>query len=276
MIIDYHTHIFRKEDVPNDAEECNTKVTGSTVPMHIEPEQHWEAMKDVDKALVFGSKSIAMGYHSSNDYIGEYVSSHSEKLIGVATVDPHDPKCMDEVEHCYSDLGFKGIKLSPIIQNFNPMDPRAIWIYKFAEKHGLFIIFHSATHFLSHLPLRLSHPELLEDVAVAFPDMVMLIAHIAHPWDRECISLIRKHPNVYTDVSGISFRKWFLYNALALAQDYQVLHKILFGTDWPFLTVNQTIKDLKSINNIVEGTNLPKIPDEEIKKSQIEYQLESL
>ena len=105
-----------------------------------------------------------------------------------------------------------------------------------------------------------------DDVAIRYPDVKIIMAHLSHPYGGECAVTIRKHPNVYADVSAIHYRPWQLYNALMLVQEYGVWEKLLFGTDYPFATVNNTLEGLRSLNAMLEGTALPRLDEEEIER----------
>ena len=102
-------------------------------------------------------------------------------------------------------------------------------------------------------------PRHLDDVAIRYPDVKIVMAHLSHPYGGECAVTVRKHPNVYTDVSAIHYRPWQLYNALMLVQEYGVWDKLLFGTDYPFASVDNSMEGLRSLKEIVEGTNLPRL-----------------
>lgn len=75
------------------------------------------------------------------------------------------------------------------------------------------------------------------------------------------MAVIRKHPNVYADISGLHPRPWQLYQALVCALEYRAAAKLLFGSDYPFFTADETIEGLRAVNNVVEGTGMPRIPD---------------
>ena len=89
----------------------------------------------------------------------------------------------------------------------------------------------------------------------------MVLAHLGHPWEVDTIVLIRKQPNVYADISALFYRPWQFYNSMVLAQEYRVTHKLLFGTDYPVTTPEESIDGLRNINDLVEGTKLPKISE---------------
>jgi len=92
------------------------------------------------------------------------------------------------------------------------------------------------------------------------------MAHLGHPYEGECIVVARKHPNVYADISALYYRPFQLYQSLMLVQEYGVWHKILFGTDYPYTTVNDTIEGLLGLNNMLEGSALPRLNKSEIEK----------
>ena len=94
-------------------------------------------------------------------------------------------------------------------------------------------------------------PRHLDRVAARFPEVRIIMAHLGHPYEGECIVTIRKHENVFADVSALHYRPWQLYNSLMLVQEYGVWHKVLFGTDFPFTTVNASIEGLRKIVEII-------------------------
>jgi predicted TIM-barrel fold metal-dependent hydrolase len=102
----------------------------------------------------------------------------------------------------------------------------------------------------------------MDEVAIAHPDLKIVLAHMGHPWQRETIVTIRKHPNLYADVSALVFRPWSLYEALRLATEWGVMGKLLFGSDFPLATSGETMAGLRSVNDVVTGTGLPRVPDE--------------
>jgi predicted TIM-barrel fold metal-dependent hydrolase len=135
-----------------------------------------------------------------------------------------------------------------------------------AEALGVPVLIHQGTTFCSNVSLELANPILLQPIALKFPKLRMLIAHMGHPWIAETLVLIRKHPHFYTDISALYYRPWQFYNALVLAMEYGVLDKLLFGTDYPFTTPASTIAALKKVNDMAAGTKMPRIPEAKIEE----------
>jgi uncharacterized protein len=266
MIVDCHTHIWEAPGhlSPQFIAEANARSRGKPLDLHVPPERHWRAMGNVDKAIVFGIRAFHSGLTTPNEYIADYVRAHPEKLIGFAAVDPARDDVRAVLEHAVDDLGLRGVKLGPIYQNIHPMDERMLPVYEFCEKRNLPILIHQGTTFPREAPLKYALPILLEDVALKFPNLKMIIAHLGHPWVVETIVLIRKQPNFFSDISALHYRPWQFYSALITAKEYGVLDKLLFGSDFPFTTAEATIDSLRDFNEIVAGTNLPKLTNEEI------------
>ncbi len=261
MLIDCHSHVWDvSTHYSSEFTADSKKARNTSIEIDAPPEKHWKAFKNVDKAIVFGLKSQALSVDVPNDYVADYVNAHPEKLIGFACVDPNDPGAVDELERSVQELKLKGLKLSPIYQNFDPLDENALRIYERAQKYGLPIMFHQGTTFATGAPLKYANPVLLEDVAYRFPDLKMIIAHLGHPWEAETIVLIRKQPNIYADISALYYRPWQFYNSMTLAIEYGVTSKLFFGTDYPFTTVEDTVNGLLKINDVIGSSGLPKIP----------------
>jgi uncharacterized protein len=268
MITDCHSHIFEFPGHISQefADEANARSRGTPIELHVPPARHWKAMEKVDKAIVFGMRAFHSGIVSPNEYIADYVKAHPEKLIGFAAVDPMRDNVHETLEHAIDGLKLRGVKLGPIYQNIHPLDERMMPVYEFCERRKVPILIHQGTTFPQKAPLKFSLPILLEDVAMRFPRLKMVIAHMGHPWIDETIVLIRKQPHFFADISALHYRPWQFYNALILAKEYGVLHKLLFGSDFPFTTPDATLESLRDFNKLVCGTNLPKLAAEEIEK----------
>lgn len=234
--------------------------------MHVPPERHQAAMQRVDKAIVFGIRAFHSGLSSPNEYIAKYANAHPEKVIGFASVDPTHDNVQETLRHAIDDLKLRGVKLGPIYQNIHPLDERMLPVYEICQSHKLPIMIHQGATFPCRTPLKFALPILLEDVAAQFPRLKMIIAHLGHPWISETIVLIRKQPNFFSDISALYYRPWQFYNALIAAKEYGVMDKLLFGSDFPFSTPAGTIEALCGFNEIVAGTNLPKLSGDDLER----------
>lgn len=263
MVTDCHTHVWSYPGHLSDAfvAEAN-RMRSEPVNMNVDLDDHLRAMEQVDRAVVVAFKATHSGIHVPNDYVAAYVRRVPKKLIGFLSVEPGDEDPVGEIERAVFDLGMKGIKLGPIYQNFHPNDPKAYPIYEKAQQLHLPILFHMGTTFVQKGPLKYARPVLLEDVALRFPDLKMVIAHLGHPWEAETIVLIRKQPNLFSDISALFYRPWQFYTSFRLAMEYRVTDKLLFGTDYPVTTAQESIKGLYGIADMAHRASLPEIPKE--------------
>jgi uncharacterized protein len=228
------------------------------------PEQLLDATEAMDKVVVFGIKAAYSGINADQELIAAFVNEHSDRYIGWCSVDPNDADCIAQLNYYVNDLGLRGLKCSPIYQNWDPQNPRYLPLFKRAEALGIPVNVHQGTSFVRTGPLKFANPIHLEDIANACPDLRIVISHMGHPWEDECVVLIRKHPNLFANISALHYRPLRHYQAFISAIEYGVEHKLIFGSDFPSATPKQVIAGQWKINDIVRGTRLPRVPDEVI------------
>ncbi|MPY86985.1 MAG: amidohydrolase family protein [Luteitalea sp.] len=263
MIVDVHTHVWERgkhlgEEFLRDAQVA---AGDSYRDIAVDLDEHWEAMQAVDRAVVLGFRARHVGVLVPNEYVADYVRQHPEKLIGFCSVDPQDDDAVEQLEHAVRSLGLRGLKVGPIYQNVHPSDPRFMRLLTRAEALDVPVLIHQGATFCANVSLELANPVLLQSIALALPRLRMVIAHLGHPWIAETLVLIRKHRNLYSDISALYYRPWQFYNALVAAREYGVLDRLLFGSDYPFTTPASSMEALRRVNEVVEGTNLPRIPE---------------
>jgi predicted TIM-barrel fold metal-dependent hydrolase len=260
MIIDVHSHYFRypehfSEDFKNEA----IRARGFEVDLTVRWEEYHASALDADRSIVFGGKAKLSGQWVPDRDVANYVAAHPDNLIGFLCLDPTQPNWRDEMVEGHQDLKLKGIKLLPMYAGFRPNDPELDDMWRYATKHGLPVLLHTGTTFISKAPLECTMPRLIDDVAMRFPDVKIVMAHLGHPWEGECIVTIRKHENIYADCSALHYRPWQLYNSLMLLQEYGVWRKLLFGSDYPFTTVSASLAGMRKLNDMLQGTALPRL-----------------
>lgn len=265
-IIDIHSHYWRypehfQEDFRSQAKRARA---GVEVDLTVTWNDYAQSAPPDVRTVVFGGKAKLSGLWVDDTDIARYVSLQPERLIGFLSLDPTQPGWQQELQFGHQELGLQGIKLMPMYAGFRPDDERLNSLWDYASRNQLPVLLHTGTTFISQAPLEFTLPRLLDTVATRFPELRLVLAHLGHPFEGECVAVIRKHPNVYADVSALHYRPWQLYNSLMLVQEYGVWHKLLFGTDYPFTTVNDSLTGLRSLNNQLEGTRLPKLNTEAI------------
>ncbi len=262
MIFDCHTHVFGPGHFGGATLAAVKRAWGEDKEMNALPEQNWECVKDIDGAIVLAFDAPATGIVVPNEYVAEYVLKHPGKLFGFASVDPNKLNATSLFESAIKEMNLSGLKLGPIYQNFYPDQKQHFPLYAKAQELGVPILWHQGTSFVPEGFLDASRPAMLDPIARAFPNLKMIIAHMGHPWVGECISVVRKNQNMYMDISALITRPWQFYNAMVLAMEYGVTHKVLLGSDYPFFTTEQTIDSFRKINAVAEGTNMPRISEQ--------------
>jgi len=232
---------------------------GYPIDLTVHLEALLEDSEPFDRVVVFGLKARRTGYWVPDEYVAAIVARAPQKLVGFAACDPIQPECLDELRRAVDELGLKGLKMGPIYAGIDPRDPRCGPVYAFCQEQGLPILFHTGTTFNRDAPLGLSRPWLFDEVAIRYPELRMVLAHLGHPFGGECIAVIRKHPYVYADVAALFYRPWQFYNMMILAQEYGVMHKLLFGTDYPFATSAESIQGLRNVNEVTGNSGLPHV-----------------
>lgn len=262
MIVDVHTHalVAAEHLSPEFVREADI-ARGFSVDLSVSFESYRQAMAPVDKCIVFGMKARLSGIYVPNDFIAAFAARDPEKILPFLSLDPTETDCLDDLERSYHDLKLRGIKLAPMYAGFDPTDPALDALYRRAVRYRLPVLFHTGTTFCRNAPLRFTRPALWDEVAIRHPDLVMVLAHLGHPFENEALVTTRKHPNVYLDLSALHYRPWQLYNSLILAQEYGVMKKILFGSDFPFTTPEASFVGLRALNEMVAGTNLPRVSE---------------
>ncbi len=186
-----------------------------------------------------------------NEEIAEAAAKNSDVMIAFASIDPHKGKMgAREARKLIEEHGVKGFKFHPTVQGFYPHDKLAWPIYEVIAEHKLPAIFHSGHSGIGSgmrcgggLRLEYSNPMHLDDVAIAFPDMQIVIAHPSFPWQDEALSVAMHKPNVWIDLSGWSpkyFPPQLVQYANTLLRD-----RVLFGSDYPLITPDRWMSDFE-------------------------------
>ena len=161
-------------------------------------------MFTVDTEFEIGARRIA------NEEIAEAARDNADMMIAFASIDPHKGRMgVREARDLIESGAVRGFKFHPTCQGFFPNDPMAYRLYEIIAHHKLPAIFHTGHSGIGTgmrggggLRLKYSQPIHLDDVAVDFPDMTIILAHPSWPWTDEALSIALHKPNVYIDLSG--------------------------------------------------------------------------
>jgi len=188
----------------------------------------------------------------SNEEIYEAARDNSDIMVAFASIDPHKGKMgVREARQLIGEGTIRGFKFHPSLQGFFPNDRLAYGLYEVIAEAGLPAIFHSGHSGMGTgmrggggVRLKYSNPIHLDDVAVDFPDMNIIIAHPSWPWQEEALSVCLHKPNVYIDLSGW-LPKYFPAQLVQYANT-SLQRKMLFGSDFPLIAPDRWIEDFRT------------------------------
>lgn len=202
-------------------------------------------MFTVDTETEIGNRRIP------NEEIAEAAADNSDIMLAFASIDPHKGKMgVREARGLIESGAVKGFKFHPTCQGFFPNDRLAYGLYELIAHYKLPAIFHTGHSGIGTgmrggggMRLKYSQPIHIDDVAVDFPDMTIILAHPSWPWTDEALSMALHKPNVYIDLSGW-MPKYFPPQIVQYANG-QLRKKMLFGSDFPLIQPDRWIAQFK-------------------------------
>jgi predicted TIM-barrel fold metal-dependent hydrolase len=189
----------------------------------------------------------------SNDEVAQFAADNSDVAIAFASIDPtRGPEAVKEARRLVSAGKVHGLKLHPQLQQFFPNDPMAYPLYEVFAEAKLPVVFHTGHSGIGTgmpggggIRLKYGNPMHIDDVAVDFPELPIIMAHPSFPWQDEAISVCLHKPSVYIDLSGWS-PKYFSPTLVQYANTL-LKNKVLFGSDYPLMTPDRWMADFEKI-----------------------------
>jgi predicted TIM-barrel fold metal-dependent hydrolase len=206
-------------------------------------------IKAMDEAGV--SKSLISAWVAprtimiSNDEVAGFVAQAPDRLIGVGSVDISKPMtAVREIRRCVEELGFKAIRVLPWLWELPPTDRRFYPVFTACCEMGVPYCTQIG-HTGPLMPSEVGRPIYLDQVALDFPELVIVGGHIGYPWTDEAIAVATKHENVYIDTSAYTVKRF--PPALVGYLRGHGRQKVLFGTNYPMITPSKALADLNTL-----------------------------
>jgi predicted TIM-barrel fold metal-dependent hydrolase len=259
--IDVHTHAEISKDGHGAlspelfaASEEYFKAHGHRQPTIDEMAGHYRERRMAAVVFTVDAEHATGHPRISNEEIAESCAAHADVLIPFASIDPHKGRAgVREARRLVERYGVRGFKFHPSIQAFSPNDPLAYPLYEAIEELGVPALFHTGQTGIGAgvrggggIRLKYSDPMLVDDVAVDFPDLRIILAHPSFPWQDEALAVATHKPQVYIDLSGWSpkyFPPQLVRYANTLLKD-----KVLFGSDYPVITPDRWLADFAKLD----------------------------
>jgi predicted TIM-barrel fold metal-dependent hydrolase len=259
VAIDVHTHAWKSALQVDDALSESQEAMGRYFryqPQHQTVPEMAEMYRKLKMAFVVFTVDAAKGASRkiTNEEIAELAHKHSDVAIPFASINPRrGEEGVRQARRLIKDYRVKGFKFHPTVQEFYPNDRLAYPLYEAIAEAKLPALFHTGqtgvgagTRGGSGIRLKYSNPIYLDDVAVDFPDMPIILAHPSFPWQEEALSVATHKPQVYIDLSGWSpkyFPPILVQYANTLLKD-----KMLFGSDYPVMSPERWLADFEKLD----------------------------
>lgn len=237
-IINAHVHLIELEKMLQTQGETSLprsisvlKHIESALPM-LRPDTLIQQMDEakVARSILYAVEAPIV--YSSNEYVAGLCEAYPDRFIGFASVHPLKEDACRTLEQAVSELGLVGLKLHPPLQQFAPDDERVFPVYETAARLDIPVVFHvGTTPFGSLCRLAHANPLLVDEVAVRYPQLRIMLTHLGTLWHNEAFMVVEKNPNVFIDTAAyIDEIRTILTPDIVrrIGAD-----KIIFGTDYP-------------------------------------------
>jgi predicted TIM-barrel fold metal-dependent hydrolase len=224
--------------------------TGQEVPDQPPPIEATVASMD-QAGVTFGLLSAWVAPHQppliGNDEVAGWAGQYPNRFAGLAAVDLNRPMdAVRELRRCVTELGFRGLRVVPWLWEAPPTDRRYYPLYAACVDLGV-PVFTQVGHTGPLRPSETGRPiPYIDQVALDFPELVIVGGHIGYPWTEEMIAVARKHEHVYIDTSAYTARRYPL-ELVAYMKSRGGRRKVLFGTNYPMLSPRQALDGLDQL-----------------------------
>ena len=190
---------------------------------------------------------------SSNEQVAE-LCGISPRFIGFASVDPGGVRPAQALESAVRQLGLRGLKLDPGLQDFDPRDPRVFDVYEAAHALDIPVVLHTGMSWAPETPLERGHPLQHEPAIRRFPKLRFVLAHWGWPWVWEATAMALKYPNVFLDTSCLYYdspKEFFQFvfsrQIPTTLIERSLRNQVVFGSNYPRVEIKNMVHALKSL-----------------------------
>lgn len=244
MIIDVHTHInnYHEEKVTS-LEECLGRLTDAM------------AANRVDYALVLSSYKVTKDRPSTRQVVEAIRGMDNLGVVAGISYLNYNHRDIREIGEYLEQGLVKGLKFYPGYEPFYPNDSRLKVWHEMAIEYDVPVMFHSGDTYSPTGKVKYSPPLHIDDVAVDFPDLKIVICHVGNPWIKDCMEMVYKNNNVYADISGLVLGDFsekferYLKNEIEEMITYAGNPRyLLYGTDWPISSMHSYLKFMAQLD----------------------------
>jgi predicted TIM-barrel fold metal-dependent hydrolase len=247
VLIDFHVHVSRREhERPWVLEFMQSQYHGdlwSLVDSVVTPEaiRPFLQANGIDWAVALAENCPMTTGVTPGDFVADLSARANAlpdpeagprgRLIPFASINPYLTNDLAaELDRQVAEAGFRGLKLYPVYQHHYVNEPRLYPLYARAQALGIPVLVHTGSSVFKGARIKYGDPLHLDDVALDFPELTLVMAHSGRPfWYEQAFWMARRHPNVYMEVSGLPAKKLLDYFPDLERQ----ADKVIYGSDWP-------------------------------------------
>ena len=250
--IDVHVHLEHAGPA-TDADQAAQKYFGATAAAGADALADYYRSRRMACVVFTVDERLTGRPHVTNDAVLDFACANPDIVIPFASVDPtRGAPAVAEARRLIA-AGARGLKLHPPVQQFFANDRVAYPLYELFAEAKLPVLLHTGHSGIGTgmpggggIRLKYGNPMYIDDVAVDFPDLPIIMAHPSFPWQDEAISICLHKPSVYIDLSGWS-PKYFSPTLVQYANT-RLRTKVLFGSDYPWITPDRWLSDFEKID----------------------------
>lgn len=251
MIVDFHVHLSRPEHehpwVMDWLRSNFRPDSGETLEDYMNRVLTPEGLRatlqsaGIDLAVGLAEVTPVTTGWASNEFVGELCREANQlpdpadgprgRLLPFASINPFIENDLGgTLDRLVKEYDFQGLKIYPVYQHHYPNAPRMYPLYARAQELGLPVLVHTGSSVFKGARIKYGDPLLLDDVAIDFPGLTILLAHAGRPfWYAQAFWMARRHENVYMEISGLPARRLLDY----FPRLEMLAHKVVYGSDWP-------------------------------------------
>ena len=240
-------------------------------------------------SLVQDTTRIWKTWTGTNDIIVDLQDKFPDRFMGVFGAEPLDSndvlnwRALQQFEIAARDKNVKGWFFGPPYSHIFANDKRVYPFYDVAMANDVVVYYHHGGGVGGggsepyRAPLKYARPALIDDVVIDFPDLRIHVEHMAYPWGEELFALMKRAPNVYTDVCELFKRPTLLAWYLVMAKEYGVIDRVIWGSDydvywhqdWDFSGYFRKVREetgwiQRGANQVLKGCGWPRLTDDEV------------
>lgn len=250
-VIDFHVHTALYQTATKSYEELIQAQwgdkAGDMIRTYSSPRAFLGLMDEcgIDYAVILAELAPITTGIADNQYVARFCSE-SPRLIPFASVNPAmSTNPAKELERLVLEEGFRGLKLYPTYQHYYPNEARMYPLYAKAQELRIPVMLHVGSSVFQGSRLKYGDPIYIDDVAVDFPDLILVQSHSGRPfWYDKAFALARLHPNVYMEVAGLPPSRLLTY----FPDLERLADKVIYGSDWPGVpTIKENIVAIRCL-----------------------------